>query len=197
MSATGANDLSIKDDQQHDIDTEVVEKLQSDGCELAASGNFEGALQKWAVALNLSPRSHQLHELSAQALLALELWPVACLAAERAVALEPCWGEGHLTLARCRRELGEVDLSVASYQLACELEPDNSDFLEEYEEMKGIAARYIEWKQEHLQLYAAEENAEAKACLENLTSRAAVAPCRLHHPSSVLNDPSGKVESDL
>ena len=61
------------------------------------------------------------NELRAQVFLAIDEPLHACFEAEKCVALNSNWVAGHHTLARARRETGEVELSLASYRTAYEL----------------------------------------------------------------------------
>ena len=44
----------------------------------------------------------------------------------KCIELSPNWCEGYITLARGQREMGEVELSISSYQKAITLFPTSS-----------------------------------------------------------------------
>ena len=50
---------------------------------------------------------------------------LAVQSATTAVSFHPNWEEGHLTLARCQLQMGEVALAVTSFQKAADLDSQN------------------------------------------------------------------------
>ena len=151
--------------------------LKDEGCALALVGNMGGALLKFKDALKISPNSHIVHELMAQAYLAEDEFVEAQKFAKTATELCPTWSDGFLTLARTQREMGEIVNCMESYQRAVDIDPNNADALVEMEELKPILTRYKERKAELLhQINASSttDEIEANTCIFNLASRVRV-----------------------
>lgn len=153
--------LSVFRDEDHEeaeaMDTEAAsqspavvvsaEAARADGCALAERGSFSEALNCWARALQHHPSDYLLHELCAQAYLELDMEWQAVKSAERAFALAPTWIEGVVTLARCRREVGEVRGSAEMYAVALGLTEGTAAFAEvqeEWAEVRGLVQRMDE-----------------------------------------------------
>ena len=85
---------------------------------LAESGRFGAALAQFDAALALEPRSPELHELRAQALLAMDRCYDAAAAADCAIALRPTWADAHLARARALLNYGEPDDALDSFRRA-------------------------------------------------------------------------------
>jgi tetratricopeptide (TPR) repeat protein len=151
--------------------------LKDEGCALALGGNMGGALLKFKDALRISPNSHILHELMAQAYLAEDEFVEAQKFAKTATELCPTWSDGFLTLARTQREMGEIVNCMESYQRAVDIDPNNADALVEMEELKPILTRYMERKAEllhHINTSSTADEVEANTCIFNLASRVRV-----------------------
>ena len=124
-----------------------AEAARAEGCALAERGSFNEALNCWARALQHHSSDHVLHELCAQAYLEVDMEWQAVKSAERAYTLAPTWAEGVVTLARCRREVGEVRGSAEMYVLALGLTEGTSAFDEvqaEWAEVRGLVQRLDE-----------------------------------------------------
>ena len=115
-------------------------RLQASGCTLAEAERFGQALGMFDQAIELTPKRRELHELKAQALLALaqdfravqvrrdSRWLPALRgqqtdeglvlpqAATQATVLSPDWAPGWLTLGRARLNFGEGAMAVASLE---------------------------------------------------------------------------------
>jgi len=143
------------------------------GNEAAEGGDYHTAMRLWREALDLNAEDFTLYELKAQALLALdEFWP-AVHAAQEACRRAPEWADGHVTLARCQREVGEVSASIESYEQALRIEPTHAEATEEIEEMRKIALEYDELKRVHEHnVSSIVETEEAQNALVNLSLRA-------------------------
>ena len=150
-------------------------RCREKGCALAEAGCMSDALKMFQEGLLFSPQDELLLELSAQMYLQLDRPMAAVKSAEEAVVLASTWADGHLTLARAQRELGEVESSIQSYQRVLELDITQTDAQTELEEMKVIYARILAKKQvllEAVQTSTTAEEAEANTAILNLASRA-------------------------
>ena len=124
------------DDQLEDgdISTEMISldtiiELKDKGCNFAEKGEFKQALREWNNVISKSNLEDinnidverkfimsTLFELKAQVYLELDFNLKAVKEAKLAIELSPNWATAHMTLARCHREMGEVNLSMESYQ---------------------------------------------------------------------------------
>ena len=150
-------------------------RCREKGCALAEAGCMSDALKFFQEGLLFSPQDELLLELSAQMYLALDRPMAAVKSAEEAVVLASTWADGHLTLARAQRELGEVESSIQSYQRVLELDITQTDAQTELDEMQVIFNRILAKKQallEAVQTSGTAEEAEANTAILNLASRA-------------------------
>jgi hypothetical protein len=179
-------------DAQDRLDTSNVRRAfacKELGCEAAEQGDFANAMKHWQEGLFFEPDNYLLHELMAQGLLQAEQWVLAVKSAERAVAIAPTWADGHLTLARAQREMGELECAFSSYQRTSALlkiggiapggySVDAAAAIELVEEMNDTQRLMLELqrlRQEHLDhvhTSASEAEIEANKCIYHLTSRA-------------------------
>ena len=137
-----ADDDCEEEQAQEGADRETVEDAEAlcdRGSALAEQGQLAAALREWARGLELETRSAsasgsetvaaasagkrpellgRLHEHSAQVLMELEEYWRALAHAERSVVARPDWHIGLLTLARARRECGEVFGAQQAYHSA-------------------------------------------------------------------------------
>jgi tetratricopeptide (TPR) repeat protein len=116
----GSTDSSI------DQKLEISLKLKEKGNILAEQQNYSKALNCWDLAITYNPLDGNLYELKAQVYLLINDPKLAILSvssAEKAVSLLPDWCEGHLTLARCRLNFGEIELALQSFKTAVSLDP--------------------------------------------------------------------------
>ena len=172
---------SMEDDRFSPAASSVVQeperalRCREKGCALAEAGCMSDALKFFQEGLLFSPQDELLLELSAQMYLQLDRPMAAVKSAEEAVVLASTWADGHLTLARAQRELGEVESSIQSYQRVLELDITHTDAQTELEEMQVILTRILAKKQtllEAVQTSATAEEAEANTAILNLASRA-------------------------
>ena len=127
----------------------VAIKATAEGSGLAEAGRFDEALSAFSRGLGAHPNDPILHEQSAQVLMELgHLWK-AVFAAERATQLKPDWSEGYWTLARARREVGEVPLSLEAFDRAAMLGSSDQALLEmEREEVRALLPLWLKEQQE-------------------------------------------------
>mmetsp|Transcript_12794 Transcript_12794/g.19219 ORF Transcript_12794/g.19219 Transcript_12794/m.19219 type:complete len:224 (+) Transcript_12794:3-674(+) len=137
---------------------EDITDLKDKGCVFAEAGELRKALNSWHNAQQLLPHSPNetfpilnptlrsiLHELKAQAYLELDMLIQAIHEARSAVSDSPQWPEGLLTLGRCQREIGEIALSVLSYQSVVDLLGSSvhsinvEEVMSEFSEVKALA----------------------------------------------------------
>lgn len=159
----------------------------------------QGAIAEWNKALELSPDDYLVLEMKAQALLGELRLIDASRTAQQVVSLAPHWAEGHVTLARVYRELGEVALALEAYDEAARLDPlgvgADAEVREERAEMRLFAqraeetARAIQAQREvsgeaaasTIQIPAhipSHKHDEVLCCMQHLHSRAQVVqPC--------------------
>lgn len=167
-------------EEVNDIDNPIkASQCKDRGCSLAESGDFRSAITVWNEGLIYENNNAFLHELLSQGYLHLGRWLDAAKSAERVVEISPTWSDGHLTLARAQRELGELEMSIQSYMLAIELDSANSDAILELEEMEAIASVYrakrgLEY--DKINTCVTEGEIEAQTCIFNLRSRAISPP---------------------
>lgn len=74
------------------------------------------ALKYWRYAIEISPDLYKVHESMAQVLLELGETFEAIKEATEATEIAPTWGDGFITLARCQRNFGEIELSLQSFE---------------------------------------------------------------------------------
>ena len=167
-----------------------VARLREAGNSLAEDGRFDAALAKWdeAVAAPGGATDAALHELRAQALLALERDFDAVGAAERAVALAPLAAEYKLTLGRALRCFGELEAAAAAMRAALALSREQA-VTEEVTAELAETETDIDHSKARLGAIAAaaaaeaagnaltpEQQAEVRRCKENLGLRAGPEP---------------------
>lgn len=148
-----------------------TEYWKTRGAALAEEGKFGEALDAF---LQADMGDAAVHEMRAQCLLQLDRNFLALHAAEQAVELKPSWLPAHLTLARCLREIGEIELSVESFRSASELDPSDEQAKEGLLEMRGLLQRLEEvriHKQRELEQIESPQEQEAVRCMLNLQSR--------------------------
>jgi len=140
------------------------------------------------MALEYDPENGLLHELKAQVFLVLSTPRLALLAVKSAlvaVDLLPEWEEGHLTLARCQLNMGEIELAIRSFRRAESLDTANS-FPEIKSELLQAQELFLSIEKEKNDLkldrgvmegtlppLRRQENdyEEVERCLKNLTTR--------------------------
>jgi tetratricopeptide (TPR) repeat protein len=88
-----------------------VKRLQDEGNTLAEAGRYRAAMARWMEAVEVDPQNAVLYELLAQACMALYEDFRAIQFALKATELDPSWGEGFHTLARCQLNYGELELA--------------------------------------------------------------------------------------
>jgi len=121
-------------------------ELRSAGNALGGQGRFGEALRAFdaAIAAAAPMRDARLYELRAQTLLALDRDYDAAVAAETAARLAPTWADAWLTLARARRNLGEVDGAAESFDTALRLAPGDVEVRREARECDMLCRRAME-----------------------------------------------------
>lgn len=87
-------------------------RLQDEGNTLAEAGRFRAAMARWMEAVEVDPENAVIHELLAQACMALCEDFRAIQFALKATQLDPAWGDGFHTLARCHLNYGELELAL-------------------------------------------------------------------------------------
>eukprot|EP00419_Tripos_fusus_P023092 CAMPEP_0172728442 /NCGR_PEP_ID=MMETSP1074-20121228/92243_1 /TAXON_ID=2916 /ORGANISM="Ceratium fusus, Strain PA161109" /LENGTH=216 /DNA_ID=CAMNT_0013555691 /DNA_START=1 /DNA_END=648 /DNA_ORIENTATION=+ len=115
-------------------------RKQAEGKLLAEAGRFGAALACWDAALELQP-SGELHEMRAQAFLAMGRYFEAVQAAEAAVCVRPDWWPAHLTLGRARFNFGEIELAARALARAAALEPQSQEIQDELAEVQELGAK--------------------------------------------------------
>lgn len=98
-------------------------RRKDEGCVLADACRFQEAISRFGSALELTPASATLHELQAQCYMEVGDTYAAIKAAERAVECDAQWAVGHQTLGRAQRNLGEIEMAIASFETALRLDP--------------------------------------------------------------------------
>eukprot|EP01036_Dinobryon_divergens_P034993 gene34993-45292_t len=144
-------------------------ELKNEGCSHAEAGDLRKALNIWQRAQQfIIDNGHNfvttveaaadndvttptmrcmLHELKAQAYMELDMLMDAIREASSAVESCSRWPEGLLTLGRCQREIGEIELSIVTYEslmvevksLAEELKKRRQLQLQQLEDMPSTA----------------------------------------------------------
>ncbi|KDO19001.1 hypothetical protein SPRG_15750 [Saprolegnia parasitica CBS 223.65] len=120
-----------------------VKRLQDEGNVLAEAERYRAAMERWHQAIEYDPTHAVLHELLAQAHLALGEFFQGIQVATRATELAPTWADAHMTLARCQFNYGELDLALASLQTAVTLVTDPMELaalLDEAQDMARLRA---------------------------------------------------------
>lgn len=111
QSGVTADELEA-DETEKDFQLKATE-CKDIACNFASDGDFINALRTLMKGSYLDPTNHLLQDLLAQVYLQLNRFDDAVKAAERCVAISPTWIEGYLTLARSRREMGEVGMPMS------------------------------------------------------------------------------------
>jgi tetratricopeptide (TPR) repeat protein len=109
------NNEEVKDGNEEALQ-QRADRCSRQGGDLAEAGQYEEALSCWQKTLMICPHLYKVHEMKAQVYLLLEETLLALQAAEMTIKLAPYWIPGLLTLARCQREVGDLHLSVDSYE---------------------------------------------------------------------------------
>lgn len=138
-AATKTTPYSNEEGEESPVeDDDVLEELEAKvegwritGCDFAEKGNYRDALRLWQKCLTINPKDYRVHELKAQAFIELDMIVAAVQSAEMAVELSPNWVDGLQTLARCQRELGELEISLKTYLKALSLTTSESNLKEE------------------------------------------------------------------
>jgi len=99
-------------------------RRKDEGCILAAAGRFREAIARFQSALELTPGSAVLHELQAQCYMEAGDTYAAIQAAGCAVRCDAQWAPGHQTLGRAQMNFGEVEMAIASFETAVQLDPE-------------------------------------------------------------------------
>jgi tetratricopeptide (TPR) repeat protein len=195
------NDISvseymISDHNDLEINKNIIERseyLKLKGCTSAENGDMSLALKYWNQALLLTPTDGYLYELRAQGFLSCEKWLYAIKSAEKCVEILPKWSEGYITLARARREMGEISLAIDSYHHAREIDKDlflipNEDgineALEELNEMELLQEKMLINRNDigqNVTDSTTSNDIEANTCIFNLTTRVAIVSCNHRH----------------
>ncbi|RYH15715.1 tetratricopeptide repeat protein [archaeon] len=166
---------STKQECSQGGDKDKSDILREQGCGLAEDGQFAEAIDLWQRALYITPNDHRLHELKAQGYLALDQVNEALLSAERAVELQPSWVEGLQCLARCQREVGEVELSLQMYRKAQALAPTNEELCNEVMDVENLVNQLEMRRKAHfdrLNNSKTDDEAEVHRCFYHLSARA-------------------------
>ncbi|CAD5112273.1 DgyrCDS1502 [Dimorphilus gyrociliatus] len=107
------------------------QRLKGEGCTLADNERYWEAIDKWNQALQLVSAVAEIHEMKAQAYMALgEVMP-AIQSAEEAAKYKPNWYLAWQTLGRCQLNLGEVSMAIRSFSKALHLQPTSLELREE------------------------------------------------------------------
>jgi tetratricopeptide (TPR) repeat protein len=116
----------------------------------------------------------------AQAYLSEEFYVKALESARKSVELCPSWSEGHLTLARAEREMGEIVASMGSYQRVLDLDKSNVEARNEMEELRPVFERYQITRAallEDVNRSNTPDEIEANTCIYNLFAKIRVEKC--------------------
>jgi tetratricopeptide (TPR) repeat protein len=167
--------LIDEDESRDQISCDEASKYKDLANEVAMMGNYEEALRLLLLGSYLDPCNYFIQDLLAQVYLNLGKWIDAVKSSERAVSIAPTWIEGYLTLARCRRELGEVSLACESYLVYLKSYPADDEATAELAEMQQIrdqiSRRSMEDEFNTRKGSLSEEEGEVSRCLHNLSSR--------------------------
>jgi tetratricopeptide (TPR) repeat protein len=108
-------------ESEGDVKVDSWKQLKATGVALAEDGKFLEAISAWHNYLQNNPHDVDVLDMKAQAHLATDQVSLALHCAEEVTKLKPDWADGLQTLGRCQREVGELQLSVKSFQRALEL----------------------------------------------------------------------------
>ena len=159
-----------------------VGALRARGCDLAERGCFHEALVCFSAALQGyqsqsvgSPDyTAELHEMTAQVLMELGENFKAISHAEYSVAADSKWSCGWVTLARARREVGEVQLAIQAYGRALEVWSPTTDGVEEVQQELAELVRVA------VQLGEAEQIERARLAVLDDPVEAEILTSKLH-----------------
>ena len=113
-------------------------RLREKGIEAAERGEYFAALRLWDTVLRLDPSDYKLWELKAQVFMEIGEDRKAEVAALESIKIEGQYHFSHLTLTRALRNLGEVQLAVSALKKALAIQPEDSDLLEEMDELNEL-----------------------------------------------------------
>ncbi len=175
ISESTASTSSLEEDPQL---KNQLQLWRIQGVQYAEDGKFEEALGQWQRYLLLRPTDHEVLEMKAQAHLAVDQVLEALQSAESATKDREDWVEGLQTLARCQREIGELYLSVNTYEKALrQLQEQRQDVSEE----RGKDSYQLMKKE------LEEELIEVRSLAQELTERRQVYLSELQHNATSLS----------
>ncbi|KAF1332231.1 hypothetical protein FI667_g3852, partial [Globisporangium splendens] len=152
-----------------------VKRLQSEGNTLAEAGRFRAAMARWMEAVDVDPQNAVLYELLAQACMALYEDFRAIQFALKATELDPSWGEGFHTLARCHLNYGELDLALKHSDKAMELLGATEELLADRQEIQTLLVKQqdvLARREAEASVEVDEGKLQAISCLKHLALRA-------------------------
>jgi predicted Zn-dependent protease len=148
---------SSDDEGEADVGTHRnADALRQQGNEAAARDDWGMALRLFDEALRCNPTASTsaiLHEQRAQVLMVTGRTWEAVEAAHNAVALQPDWEIGHLTLGRAQLQFGEPALAACSLELAMQLGVRPSEVAEDLATARSLARRQSQLGSSHESSY--------------------------------------------
>lgn len=176
-----STEISLNDNELQDIEDEIDAEREKHAatckdraCNFAESGDYNSALKLLIEAAFHDPSNHLVLELTAQVYLHLGQNLKAVNFAERAINISPTWLEGYLTLARARREMGEVHLASESYIVYLSDGKVDEEAKDELKELESVIMKMNSTRSailENLSHCKTDDDAEVIKCEYNLCSR--------------------------
>lgn len=115
------SETANEEENSKELDDAKAAELEKLGADQADRGDFTAALLSFQQCLHLQPTNYKVLEMQAQIYLETDHVMLALKAAETALHHQPNWKDGMHTLARCQREIGEVYLSLETYDKVIQL----------------------------------------------------------------------------
>jgi tetratricopeptide (TPR) repeat protein len=104
----------------HNTEFQILEWNQK-AIQLAENQDYSQALNYFERILYFQPANYRVHEYKAQIYLELGMFLMALKSIETSIQCNSSWYINYLTLARCQREMGELELSLDNYHKSKEL----------------------------------------------------------------------------
>jgi tetratricopeptide (TPR) repeat protein len=106
--------------EENNTESHLLEWNQK-AIQLAENQDYSQALNYFERILYFQPANYQVHEYKAQIYLELGMFLMALKSIETSIQCNSSWYISFLTLARCQREMGELELSLDNYHKSKDL----------------------------------------------------------------------------
>lgn len=119
-----------------DVEEEAL-KLKTQGNELMAAKNFQGAYHAYTEAIRLKP-SAIFYGNRAAACISMERFEAAIEDCKQSLAIDPNYVKSHARMGHALKALGNYEEALAAYEQALRCDPANQHYRNFVEELKGL-----------------------------------------------------------